>query len=108
MGNTDSKINFRKAVIQLTSKNQSVDDNDDHFWAQFWSGSITSIQDIYTLIPAFEIRALREETPSNLAALCFKIAEKIKESSEVNYISEKNRMSSKRTEKKSTLLMVFT
>lgn len=71
-----------------------MDDNDDQFWSQFWSGSITSIQDIYTLIPAFEIRALREETPSNLAALCFKIVEKIKETSENSSINEKNRMSS--------------
>ena len=114
MGNSDSKMNFRKAVIQLT-KNQvfiliqinktlgilficlffskSIEDN-DAFWSQFWSGSITSIQDIYTLIPAFEIRALREETPSNLAALCFKLTEKIKEFSENNFITEKNQMSS--------------
>ena len=72
-----------------------MDDNDEQFWSQFWSGSITSIQDIYTLIPAFEIRALREETPSNLAALCCKIVEKIKESSESTTISEKNRLPSK-------------
>jgi hypothetical protein len=94
MGNSDSKLNFRKAVVQLTSKNQSIDPSDEFFWSQFWSESISNIQDIYTLIPSSEIRALREEAPSNLASLCFKLVEKIKECSENSFITEKNRMSS--------------
>ena len=93
MGNSDSKLNFRKAVVQLTSKNQSIDPSDEYFWSQFWSENISNIQDIYTLIPSSEIRALREEAPSNLASLCFKLVEKIKECSESSYITEKNRMS---------------
>ena len=113
MGNSSSKLNFRKAVIQLTAKNQvsktfsngikiaqlhehssikAIDDNDETFWSQFWSNSITNIQDIYTLIPAFEIRAVREEAPTNLAALCFKIVIKIKETSESSLVLEKNQI----------------
>lgn len=30
-------------------------------------------QDIFALIPAAEIRAVREESPSNLATLCYKV-----------------------------------
>ena len=34
MGNADTKLNFRKAVIQLTTKTQPVDAGDDTFWDQ--------------------------------------------------------------------------
>ena len=47
------------------------------FWSQFWSESITNIQDVFTLIPAAEIRVLREECPSNLATLCYKAVERL-------------------------------
>uniref|UniRef100_A0A0P5QYT1 Protein HID1 n=1 Tax=Daphnia magna TaxID=35525 RepID=A0A0P5QYT1_9CRUS len=77
MGNADTKLNFRKAVVQLTTKIQPVDPSDDAFWSQFWSESITNIQDVFTLIPATEIRVLREECPSNLATLCYKAVERL-------------------------------
>ncbi|RMZ93520.1 HID1 isoform X1, partial [Brachionus plicatilis] len=93
MGNSDSKLNFRKAVVQLTSKNQSIDLNDQQFWSQFWSGNIPNINDIYTLIPSYEIRALREESPSNLASLCSKLIEKIQQSADGVFLSEKNQIS---------------
>ena len=56
---------------------QPVDANDEAFWSQFWSEAATCIQDVFTLIPAAEIRALREESPSNLATLCYKAVEKL-------------------------------
>ncbi|XP_041362386.1 protein HID1-like [Gigantopelta aegis] len=77
MGNADTKLNFRKAVIQLTTKTQPIEANDEAFWEQFWSESVTCVQDVFTLIPAAEIRALREESPSNLATLCYKAVEKL-------------------------------
>ena len=40
------------------------------------------MQDVFTLIPAAEIRALREENPSNLATLCYKAVEKIVQAGE--------------------------
>uniref|UniRef100_A0A0V0G467 Protein HID1 n=1 Tax=Triatoma dimidiata TaxID=72491 RepID=A0A0V0G467_TRIDM len=77
MGNVDTKLNFRKAVIQLTSKTQPIDAADNTFWDQFWSENVTNVQDVFTLVPATEIRALREEAPSNLATLCYKAVEKM-------------------------------
>ncbi|KAK0085383.1 hypothetical protein PV326_005932 [Microctonus aethiopoides] len=77
MGNADTKLNFRKAVVQLTSKKQHVDASDENFWNQFWSENVSNVQDIFTLIPASEIRILREETASNLATLCYKAVEKL-------------------------------
>ncbi|CAB0019475.1 unnamed protein product [Nesidiocoris tenuis] len=77
MGNTDTKLNFRKAVIQLTSKTQPIDSSDDAFWDQFWNENVTCVQDVFTLVPASEIRALREEAPANLATLCYKAVEKM-------------------------------
>ncbi|XP_023720338.1 protein HID1 isoform X1 [Cryptotermes secundus] len=77
MGNADTKLNFRKAVVQLTSKTHPIDAGDDSFWDQFWSENVTNVQDVFTLVPAPEIRALREEAPSNLATLCYKAVEKL-------------------------------
>lgn len=95
MGNADTKLVFRKAVVQLTSKTQvsftlklsvyvltgllptqtiSAEDND--FWNQFWSENVTNVQDVFTLLPAAEIRLLREDVPANLATLCYKAVEK--------------------------------
>lgn len=56
---------------------QVIDASDDIFWDQFWSENVTNVQDIFTLIPAPEIRILREEAPSNLATLCYKAVEKL-------------------------------
>ncbi|UJR08988.1 hypothetical protein I4U23_013238 [Adineta vaga] len=77
MGNTDSKIDFRVAVVQLTSRSQQIESNDESFWDQFWSDRISSVQDIFALVPAAEIRALREELPSNLAILCNKLVDRL-------------------------------
>lgn len=51
---------------------QPVEATDDAFWDQFWTSAI-SVQDVFALVPAAEIRAVREESPSNLATLCFKV-----------------------------------
>lgn len=77
MGNADSKLNFRKAVIQLTTKTQPIDAKDEAFWEQFWSEGVQGAQDVFALIPAAEIRSLREEAPSNLATLCYKAVERL-------------------------------
>lgn len=47
---------------------------DDAFWDQFWADTATTVQDVFALLPAAEIRAVREESPSNLATLCYKVA----------------------------------
>ncbi|XP_078082167.1 protein HID1-like [Mustelus asterias] len=91
MGNTDSKLHFRKAVIQLTTKTQPVEATDDAFWDQFWADTATSIQDVFTLVPAAEIRAVREESPSNLATLCYKAVEKLVQGAESGCASDKEK-----------------
>ena len=52
---------------------QPVEATDDAFWDQFWADSTTTVQDVFALVPAAEIRAVREESPSNLATLCYKV-----------------------------------
>jgi hypothetical protein len=61
MGNADTKLNFRKAVVRLTSKTQPIDARDDSSWDQFWSEDVTNVQDLFTLMPSSEIRGLREK-----------------------------------------------
>uniref|UniRef100_A0A3B3XEG9 HID1 domain containing b n=1 Tax=Poecilia mexicana TaxID=48701 RepID=A0A3B3XEG9_9TELE len=82
MGSSDSKLNFRKAVIQLTTKTQPVEATEDAFWDQFWADTTITVQDVFALVPAAEIRAVREESPSNLATLCYKAVEKLVQGAE--------------------------
>ena len=69
---------------------QPVEAGDEAFWSQFWSESATCVQDVFTLIPAAEIRALREESPSNLATLCYKAVEKLVQVAEAGCRSQKD------------------
>ena len=92
MGNTDTKLNFRKAVIQLTTKTEPVEATDDSFWDQFWSESVSSVQDVFTLVPSTEIRALREESPSNLATLCYKAVEKLIQAADASCRTQKDQI----------------
>lgn len=64
-------------LLKTTFNFQPIDASDDSFWDQFWSENVTNVQDVFTLVPAPEIRALREEAPSNLATLCYKAVEKL-------------------------------
>ncbi|CAN9508647.1 unnamed protein product [Ophioblennius macclurei] len=91
MGNADSKLHFRKAVIQLTTRTQPVEASDDAFWDQFWTDSSTTVQDVFALVPAAEIRAVREESPSNLATLCYKAVERLVRAADSGCASDKER-----------------
>ncbi|XP_070783057.1 protein HID1b [Enoplosus armatus] len=91
MGNADTKLHFRKAVIQLTTRTQPVEATDDVFWDQFWTDSSTTVQDVFALVPAAEIRAVREESPSNLATLCYKAVERLVQGADFGCPSEKDR-----------------
>ncbi|KAK9530864.1 hypothetical protein VZT92_012340 [Zoarces viviparus] len=91
MGNADTKLHFRKAVIQLTTKTQPVEATDDAFWDQFWADTCTNVQDVFALVPAAEIRAVREESPSNLATLCYKAVERLVQGADSGCRSEKER-----------------
>ncbi|XP_043086995.1 protein HID1b isoform X2 [Puntigrus tetrazona] len=91
MGNSDSKLHFRKAVIQLTTKTQPVEASEDVFWDQFWTDVNLTSQDIFTLVPAAEIRAVREESPSNLATLCYKAVERLVLNADSGCVCERDR-----------------
>ncbi|KIH53941.1 hypothetical protein ANCDUO_15915 [Ancylostoma duodenale] len=76
MGAQGSKVNFRQAVIDLTSKPGKQDD--ESFWEQLWSpDSVHSVNDVFAMIPADDVRKLREDSPKNLATLCYKTLEKL-------------------------------
>jgi len=92
MGSGESKLNFRKAVVQLTTKLQPVEAADDEFWNRFWSENISGIQDFFALIPAAEIRALREESPSNIATLCYKAIEKLVSASNNIHLTDQEQL----------------
>jgi len=72
-----------------------VEAADEAFWSQFWSETVTCVQDVFALIPAAEIRALREESPSNLATLCYKAVEKLVQAAETGCHSHKQEQTGK-------------
>ncbi|PKU37138.1 protein hid1 isoform x2 [Limosa lapponica baueri] len=78
------------SVTMLVSP-QPVEATDDAFWDQFWADTATSVQDVFALVPAAEIRAVREESPSNLATLCYKAVEKLVQGAESGCHTEKER-----------------
>lgn len=53
MGNSGSKINFRKAVIELTTKQSKVEE--DAFWEELWAANINCAADVFALIPAEDV-----------------------------------------------------
>ncbi|KAJ8263785.1 hypothetical protein GJAV_G00141260 [Gymnothorax javanicus] len=91
MGNSDSKLNFRKAIVQFTTKTQPVEATDDAFWDQFWPDAAPTVQDMFALIPGAEIRAVREESPSNLATLCYKAVERLSHAADSGCTSSQER-----------------
>uniref|UniRef100_A0A3P8Y2S7 HID1 domain containing b n=1 Tax=Esox lucius TaxID=8010 RepID=A0A3P8Y2S7_ESOLU len=68
-----------------------VEATDDAFWDQFWADTSTTVQDVFALVPAAEIRAVREESPSNLATLCYKAVEKLVQGADSGCPSERQR-----------------
>lgn len=71
MGNAETKVDFRKAVIDLTSKQPKLDDT--AFWNQFWpQSSSATANDLFAMIPQTDIRSLRESSPNNFSTLCYK------------------------------------
>ncbi|XP_039976859.1 protein HID1 isoform X3 [Xiphias gladius] len=70
---------------------QPVEATDDAFWDQFWADTATTVQDVFALVPAAEIRAVREESPSNLATLCYKAVEKLVQGAESGCPTEREK-----------------
>ncbi|OQV18150.1 Protein HID1 [Hypsibius exemplaris] len=78
MGNVDSKVGFRKAIIDLRSKDKVVEPEEESFWQQFWKDQSVAVQDVFSLVSAEDIRAIREDSPRNFATLAFKCVDQIR------------------------------
>ncbi|KAI7895805.1 high-temperature-induced dauer-formation protein-domain-containing protein [Mucor mucedo] len=75
MGATDSKLTFRKSVFRLyEDKTISVTEND--FWELFWNLP-ESVDDIFSLIGANDIRRTRDTARENFEILIDKVLEKM-------------------------------
>jgi hypothetical protein len=79
MGNTETKPDFKKAVIELTSQVSKLDDN--VFWDQFWATTnVQSVKDVFNIISASDLRDLKQNSPSNLSTICYKAIECLRKS----------------------------
>ncbi|VDM23779.1 unnamed protein product [Hydatigera taeniaeformis] len=85
MGSGQSVLNYRSAFVELTNKTQPIDAYNDEFWDQFWCGGPTRISEMFASVPGSEIRTLREESPGNLATLCYKAVERLAHIAEASF-----------------------
>ncbi|KAI8072622.1 high-temperature-induced dauer-formation protein-domain-containing protein [Gongronella butleri] len=74
MGTTDSKLAFRKGVFRLYEE-QNIAASDE-YWTGFWSLP-ESLDDIYALIGANDIRKIRDTSKPNLETLIDKLLDRI-------------------------------
>jgi hypothetical protein len=66
MGGASSKVLFERIVKQLTTKD--IDPTDHDFWDNLWKTDI-SVEEIFELITANDVRKLIIERPNNLRTL---------------------------------------
>ncbi|KAI8878046.1 hypothetical protein K501DRAFT_259354 [Backusella circina FSU 941] len=75
MGATDSKLVFRKSVFQLFEERNVPWDADD-YWELFWTLP-ESVEDIYMLVGAEDIRRARDTARENIETLIDKLMDKM-------------------------------
>ncbi|KAI8372120.1 high-temperature-induced dauer-formation protein-domain-containing protein [Blakeslea trispora] len=73
MGATDSKLAFRKGVFRLFEE-KHIPTSADDYWTLFWTLP-ESVDDVYTLVSATDIRKARDHAIENLETLIDKIME---------------------------------
>ncbi|KAJ1654253.1 hypothetical protein IWQ61_005782 [Dispira simplex] len=72
MGNTDSKITFRKGIFRLSQERRLAATDD--YWASLWNVP-DSADDIFSLFTTQDIRRIRDQAPENLVTLVSKLYE---------------------------------
>ncbi|KAI8089131.1 high-temperature-induced dauer-formation protein-domain-containing protein [Halteromyces radiatus] len=75
MGATDSKLAFRKSVFRLFEERNIAWDVDD-FWSLFWTLP-DSVNDIFSLVGASDIRRARDSARENVETLIDKILQQM-------------------------------
>ncbi|ORZ11143.1 high-temperature-induced dauer-formation protein-domain-containing protein [Absidia repens] len=75
MGATDSKLAFRKSVFRLFEEKNIAWDADD-FWSLFWTLP-ESVNDVFSLVGASDIRRARDTTRENIETLVDKILQQM-------------------------------
>lgn len=76
MGATDSKLAFRKTVFRLYEE-KDISTTENEFWSSFWNLPET-VDDVFSLIGANDIRRIRDSSKSNLEILIDKVLDKMK------------------------------
>jgi hypothetical protein len=71
-GSAEKKMSFKQAVDQLGSPG-IMRAADVVVWDKLLQDSVFSIQDIFSLLHTEDIRKLREDSPTNLSTLCYKV-----------------------------------
>ena len=73
MGNSDSKQRFQQCLEQLSSSNNTMTASEAATLDQLCQEHVSSVQEIFALLPSKDIRNLKDAAPENLSKLCFKV-----------------------------------
>lgn len=77
MGNRTTRSSLRNAIVHLNISAQAIRLDDDKFWDQVWTEDQHVAEDVIKGIRVEEIRMLRDGSPSNFAALVYKLVERL-------------------------------
>ena len=77
MGNSDSKQRFQQCLEQLSNSGNTMTASEAATLDQLCQEHVSSVQEIFSLLPAKDIRNLKDSAPENLSKLCFKVLIKI-------------------------------
>ena len=73
MGNSDSKQRFQQCLEQLSNCNNTMTASEAATLDQLCQEHVSSVQEIFALLPSKDIRNLKDAAPENLSKLCFKV-----------------------------------
>ena len=84
MGSGESKLTFRKSIVELASSIHPIDDN--AFWLQFLDLPAT-VDDIFSLVPSADARLLRRYNAANIATFLIFIINHLDEASKKDVLA---------------------
>ena len=71
MASSDTKQRFQLCLEQLADSSSGAAVTAE--WDQLLQEQLSSVQEVFSLLPAKEIRRLKESAPENLSKLCMKV-----------------------------------
>ena len=78
MGNTDSRAKFQQCLARLTDPAQELSLAEEAVMDQLGQDpAVSSVSELFALLPPRDVRRLKDSAPGNLRALCVKVSQTV-------------------------------